>query len=192
MDNIEPIAHAARDMGIKHMIVYAFSTENWDRSKEEISYLMEIFESTIRERLANFRDEGIAIRFIGQRERFPQSLQDAMHDAEAKDAPDPKLTVWICISYGGKAEIVQAAQATLDAQEKITEVSIAKHLWTRGMPDPDLIIRTGGEQRLSNFLLWQGAYSELFFLKTYWPAFTQADLEAVLKEYATRERRLGK
>lgn len=192
MDNIEPIAYAARDMGIRHMAVYAFSTENWDRSKEEVSYLMGIFESMASKRLTKLSEEGIAVRFVGQKGRFSQALQDAMHKAEGKSPKDPKLTLWICISYGGRAEIVQAAQTAAKANEPLDERSLAKHLWTAGMPDPDLIIRTGGEERLSNFLLWQGAYSELFFLKTYWPAFTKADLKSVLDEYAARERRMGK
>jgi len=192
MNNVESIAYAARDLGIQHMAVYAFSTENWSRSKEEVSYLMEIFESTIRERMKKFAQENIAVRFVGETERFSPSLQDAMRDVEAKNPEEPRLTVWVCISYGSKSEITHAVRAVLEANEAITEESLAKHLWTSGMPDPDLIIRTGGEQRLSNFLLWQGAYSELFFLKTHWPAFTKADLEAVLKEYAVRERRMGR
>jgi len=192
MNNVESIAYAARDLGIQHMAVYAFSTENWSRSKEEVSYLMEIFESTIRERLSKFRDEHIAVRFIGQTERFSPSLQGAMRDVEARNPAEPRLTVWVCISYGSRAEIVQAARAAQETNKQISEESLGAHLWTSGMPDPDLIIRTGGEQRLSNFLLWQGAYSELFFLKTHWPAFTKADLEAVLKEYAERERRMGR
>lgn len=191
MDNVEPIAFAARDLGIQHMVVYAFSTENWNRAKEEISYLMGTFESMARERLAKYRDEGIAVRFVGQRERLPQSLQYVMQDLETKNPEGPRLTLWICISYGGRAEIVEAAQKVAQSNEPITEESLAKKLWTDGMPNPDLIIRTGGEKRLSNFLLWQGAYSELFFVEQYWPAFTKADLEAVLKEYAQRERRMG-
>jgi undecaprenyl diphosphate synthase len=190
MDNIEPITLAARDFGIKHVVVYAFSTENWSRTKEEVSYLMNIFESMARERLAKFADEGIAVRFIGQRERFSQTLQEAMRKAEEKSPANLRLTLWICVSYGGRAEIVQAAQATAKKGE-ITEESLSGYLWTAGMPDPDLIIRTGGEQRLSNFLMWQSAYSELFFLKTYWPAFTKDDLGKVLAGYASRERRMG-
>lgn len=192
MDNLEPIARAARDMGIRHMVVYAFSTENWNRSNEEVSYLMKIFESMARERLAKFRNEGVAVRFVGQRERFSLTLQNVMRKTEEKNPRDPMLTLWMCISYGGRAEIVQAAEAAAKDKETITEKTISKHLWTAGMPDPDLIIRTGGERRLSNFLLWQSAYSELFFLKTYWPAFTKADLETVLKKYTLRERRMGK
>ena len=192
MNNVESIAYAARDLGIRHMAVYAFSTENWNRSKEEVSYLMEIFESTIRERLSKFAEEHVAVRFVGQTERFSPSLQAAMRDVEARNPAEPRHTVWVCISYGSRAEIVQAAQVAQETDGQVTEESLAKHLWTGGMPDPDLIIRTGGEQRLSNFLLWQSAYSELFFLKTHWPAFTKTDLEAVLKEYAGRERRMGK
>lgn len=192
MDNVEPIARAARDMGIRHMVVYAFSTENWGRAKEEVSYLMDIFETTARERLAGFSEEGIAVHFAGQRERFPENLQDAMRKAEEKNPENPALTLWICISYGGRAEIVQAARSVAGSGETITEESLSGHLWTAGMPDPDLIIRTSGEHRISNFLLWQSAYSELFFLKKHWPAFTKSDLETVLDEYATRERRVGK
>ncbi|MEK7133584.1 MAG: polyprenyl diphosphate synthase [Patescibacteria group bacterium] len=192
MDNVGPIARAARDTGIEHMIVYAFSTENWERSSEEVSYLMNIFESMARERLTELVEEGIAVRFVGQRERFSDTLQSAMREAEEKSPEHPKLTLWICVSYGGKADIVQAAQAAVQGGAELTEASVAEHLWTAGMPDPDLIIRTGGEQRISNFLLWQSAYSELFFVKKYWPAFTKADLEMTLNEYATRERRIGK
>jgi len=114
-----------------------------------------------------------------------------MRAAEEKSLADPKITLWICLSYGGRAEIVHAAaEAAKDGS--VTEKTLAAHLWTAGMPDPDIIIRTGGAQRLSNFLLWQSAYSELFFITTYWPAFTKKDLEKILGEYAARERRMGK
>lgn len=191
MDNVEIIARAAQDIGIQHMVVYAFSTENWKRSENEISYLFKIFETMMSNSLSKLQDAGVAVRFVGQRERLPMSLQESMRDAEGKNPENPKNTLWICISYGSKAEITHAAQLAA-TQEGITEESIARHLWTKGMPDPDIIIRTGGEQRISNFLLWQGAYAELFFLKKYWPDFTKADLEAVLHEYGERERRLGK
>jgi undecaprenyl diphosphate synthase len=192
VDNVAPIARATRDLGIRHMVVYAFSTENWGRSKREISYLMKIFESMAEEDLAKLSEEEVAVRFIGQKKRFPKSLQSAMRRAEEKNPTAPKLTLWICISYGGRAEIIHAVRTATERNEAITEKTFANHLWTAGMPDPDLIIRTGGAERLSNFLLWQSAYSELFFLKTYWPAFTKAHLEMVLKEYAARERRMGK
>ncbi|OGJ56586.1 di-trans,poly-cis-decaprenylcistransferase [Candidatus Peribacteria bacterium RIFCSPHIGHO2_01_FULL_51_9] len=193
MANVEKIARAARDFGIKHMIVYGFSTENWNRSKDEVHYLMGIFESTIRENLkAMTTKEKTAVRFVGQRKRFPPSLQNAMREVEEQNPKNPRHTLWICLSYGSRAEIVDTVQRLSKKRQKITEKSLGTHLWTAGMPDPDLIIRTSGEQRLSNFLLWQGAYSELFFVKKHWPAFTRADLQKILREYAKRERRMGR
>lgn len=192
IDNVESIARAAQHMGIRHMVVYAFSTENWNRSKREVSYLMKIFESVARNQFSKLFEERIAVRFVGQRERLSSGLQNAIYEVEEKNPKKPVFTLWICISYGGRAEIVHAAQITAKIDATITQKSFEKHLWTAGMPDPDIIIRTGGEQRLSNFLLWQSAYSELFFLETYWPAFTKADLEAILVEYAKRERRNGR
>ena len=191
-DNVEPVVLAARDMGIKHVVVYAFSTENWNRTKEEVSYLMDIFEKMAGESLTRLTEEGVAIRFAGQRERFSESLQKAMRRAEEGSPTDPRITLWVCLSYGGRADITQAAQKAVESGEAITEESLARHLWTAGMPDPDIIIRTGGEHRISNFLLWQSAYSEFFFPKTYWPAFTKTDLKKVIEEYSARERRMGK
>jgi undecaprenyl diphosphate synthase len=144
------------------------------------------------ESFKKFREEGVGVRFVGQLERFSDDFRKAMYDAEIKSPENPRTTLWICLSYGGRSEIVQAVKKAVAGKEEITEDSLSKYLWTAGMPNPDLIIRTGGEQRLSNFLLWQSAYSELFFLKTYWPAFSRADLEGVLKEYSHRERRMGK
>jgi undecaprenyl diphosphate synthase len=192
IDAIEHIACAARDMGIRHMVIYAFSTENWNRSPEEISYLMQLFESLAQEQVERLLKEQVAVRFVGQRDRFASKLQTLMAKTEKNNPRSPKLTLWICLSYGGRAEIIAAAQAMIAAQETITEESLSNHLWTRGMPDPDLIIRTGGTQRLSNFLPWQSVYSELFFLEKYWPDFTKEDLQEVLKEYRNRERRMGK
>ena len=190
--NTDVIALAARDLGIEHVVLYAFSTENWRRSGEEVSYLMELFEEAIRDHFSRLAEEGIRVRFVGQLERFSENLRTLMHEVEVRHPAEIKMTLWVCLSYGGRAEIVEAARALARAGEEITEESLAAHLWTAEMPDPDLIIRTGGEHRLSNFLLWKSAYSELFFPKMYWPAFTKADLEQILEEYATRERRLGK
>lgn len=191
MENIEPIVLALRDRGVKHVVVFAFSTENWQRSEDEVSYLMEIFESIAHSTLDRLTKERVAVRFIGERERFAKSLQDAMADVEAHEAQDSQTTLWVCLSYGGRADIAQAAAALSRERLEITERALSARLWTDGMPDPDVIIRTGGNQRISNFLLWQSAYSELFFVKKYWPDFTPADLDAVLAEYALRERRMG-
>ncbi len=189
---VEPIVLAVRDLGIAHVAMFGFSTENWNRSAEEVSYLLKLFEEIIRNELKRLASENVAVRFVGQRERFPENLQRLMREAEEKNPPNPRTTLWVCLSYGGRAEIVSAAQALAEHGELVTEESLAGALWTVGMPDPDLIIRTGGEHRISNFLLWQSAYSELFFPKMYWPDFTKADLKAILEEYATRERRMGK
>lgn len=191
-DNVEPIVKAARDMGVAHVVVYAFSTENWNRSKDEVSYLLEMFETLIRDKFSQLAKENIAVRFAGQRERFSKTLQQLMKKAEKGSPRKPQLTLWICLSYGGRAEIVQAARKAARARGGVTEKTLAKHLWTAGMPDPDIIIRTSGEQRLSNFLLWQCAYSELFFVHKHWPAFMPEDLVRVVSEFNERERRHGK
>lgn len=191
-DNIEPIAKALRDRGCKHLAVYAFSTENWKRAPEEVSYLMDLFKAMITEKLADLRKENITVRFAGQRERFSPELQQLMNEAEAGNPAEPETTLWACLSYGGRADIVQATAALQAKGEAITEESLRAHLWTADLPDADIIIRTSGEQRLSNFLMWQSAYSELFFVQKHWPAFTVEDLDLVLEEYAQRERRMGK
>ncbi len=191
MDNVEPIVLAARDLGIKHVAVYAFSTENWKRAEAEVSYLMDIFEKMARNDLKKMGKEGVAVRFVGQRERFRPSLQEIMKEVEEESPKDPHITLWICLSYGGRAELAAAAKRAAEVGE-ITEESIAAHLWSAGMPEPDIIIRTGGAKRLSNFLLWQGAYSELFFVDKHWPAFTPEDLKKIVGEFAKRERRMGK
>src|SRR3989344_3932574 len=182
-DTIEHIARAAGNMHIRHMALYVFSTENWRRSEDEIVYLLRLFEQLIRTHVHRLSKDGVAVRFVGQRERFAKNMQILMRDAEEKSPHDAKLTLWVCLSYGGRAEIVAAANAAATTGKPITEESLQEHLWTAGMPDPDLIIRTGGEKRLSNFLLWQAAYSELFFIEKYWPDFTEKLLDDILAEY---------
>src|SRR3989344_4238052 len=179
-DTIEKIARAAAAMHIRHMALYIFSTENWRRSEDEISYLMRLFEQLIREHVHRLAEDGVAVRFVGQRERFSPRMQALMDEAEKKSPHDAKLTLWVCLSYGGRAEIVAAANAAAKAGEAITEESLKKHLWTAQMPEPNLIIRTGGEKRLSNFLTWQSVYSELFFVEKYWPDFTKDDLKTIV------------
>lgn len=177
--------------GVRHLVVYAFSTENWKRESAEISYLMDLFLSTIKNELTELGERGARIRFVGQRERFPQKLQQTMSEAETQTAGNTAITLWVCLSYGGRAEITAAARAAAKEGE-ITENTLSRHLWTAGMPDPDIIIRTGGNQRLSNFLPWQSVYSELFFTETFWPDFSEKEFDAILAEFAERERRHGK
>src|SRR3989338_2649762 len=191
LNNVEPIALAARDLGIKHLALYAFSTENWSRSKEEVSMLTALFETMAARKANRLIEEGAKIRFVGDLWRFSENLQKLLREVEAKSPSDPKITIWICLSYGGRADIVQAASVLAKRRESITEESLQENLWTAGMPNHDIIIRTGGEQRLSNFLLWQSAYSELFFPKTFWPEFTKEELENIVHQYQTRNRRIG-
>jgi undecaprenyl diphosphate synthase len=190
-ENFENIALAVKRAGVKHLVVYAFSTENWERSPEEVTYLMDIFLKLARGRLERLMKEGVKLRVVGERGRLSSELREALEKAEG-ESKNGSCTLWICLSYGGRAEIVEAARAMQKSGEEITEESFAQHLWTVGMPDPDLIIRTGGAERLSNFLPWQSAYSELFFIKKFWPDFSEADLGHILQEYGERERRMGK
>lgn len=180
-----------RARGVKHLIVYMFSTENWKRDPAEVSYLMELFREAVKKEMREMAEEGTRIRFVGQRERFSADLQEAMGTLERETEQNDAMTLWCCLSYGGRAEITAAARAAAKEGE-ITEEVISQHLWTTGMPDPDIIIRTGGNQRLSNFLTWQSVYSELFFTETYWPDFSEKEFDSILAEYAARERRHGK
>lgn len=176
--------------GVKHLIVYAFSTENWNRDPREVSYLLELFTDTIHKELRELGNEGFRIRFAGERDRFSHELQEAMERLEKETAKNTTVTLWVCLSYGGRAEIIAAAKQAA-ANGDISEESFRKHLWTAPMPDPDIIIRTGGEKRLSNFLPWQSIYSELFFTNTYWPDFSEQEFDAILAEFRERERRHG-
>lgn len=174
--------------GIYHYIFYAFSSENWNRAEDEVSRLMKLFKKALTEieKETARIDESPAIRFIGDRSRFEDSMQKEMKNIEER-TKDNKGTVALALSYGGRDEIVRALKQNPDA----TEEGVSNALDTAGIPDPDIIIRTGGEKRLSNFLLWQAAYSEFFFIEPYWPDFTANTLIECIKEYNTRERRHG-
>lgn len=180
-----------RDRHIPHFAAYMFSTENWNREASEVAYLMDLFRAVAKDELEELGREGVRVRFVGQRERFSRDLQELMDEVERDTASNTAITVWCCLSYGGRAEIVAAANAAAAAGDPITQETLRAHFWTAEMPDPDIIIRPGGEKRLSNFLLWQAAYSELFFIDEYWPEFTERSLDAILREYAERERRHG-
>ena len=185
-------ARWVRDRGIKHLVVYAFSMENWKREQEEVAYLMDLMRELTKEELSRLSEEHVRVRFIGTLERLPKDLQDAIKRAEEALVENPKLTLWVCLSYGSRAEIAAAAKATAASGEEITEETLHEHFWSADMPDPDIIIRTSGEKRLSNFLLWQAAYSEFFFIEPHWPDFSEQILDGILAEYETRERRMGK
>lgn len=190
-ETLKAITHTAREQGIPHLAVFAFSSENWSRTEEEVSGLMGLLVEAATSGLKDIVSEGVRVRFVGDMSRLPSDVMTALEKVETESAPNRELTLWVCLSYGGRAEIVAATEAASAHEGLMTEELIRQHMWTAEMPDPDIIIRTGGQKRLSNFLLWQSAYSELFFLDMYWPDFTSADLTKVVEEYMGRKRNFG-
>lgn len=184
----------AKEVRVMHLIFYAFSTENWKRDEKEKSYLFELIKMACINDLEEIKKKGVRIRFAGQIDRFDFDIQTALRDAEKQTRESTRITVVLALSYGGRAEILQAVNALLAGGVKglVTGEEFKKYLWTHDIPDPDLIIRTGGVMRLSNFLPWQSVYSELFFTDTLWPDFSKEEFGSILKEYAARERRYGK
>ncbi len=185
---------AAIDLGVRSLAVYAFSTENWSRPADEVEALMEIFGETIERELPDLAKQGVRTRFIGRRDRAPEALRRQMASLEAETAANDRLQLWIAFDYGGRAELVEAMRRLLRAgvqPDELDEDAVAAHLYEPELPDPDLLIRTSGELRLSNFLLWQLAYAELVFVETLWPDFGDQDLRSALADYATRRRRFG-
>jgi undecaprenyl diphosphate synthase len=182
--------------GTAHYIFYAFSTENWNRSQEEVAHLLGLFErafTKIEERMPKLLEDGVSVRFIGEREKFSEKLQKLMSDIEAKTAGGNDGTVALAVSYGARADLLQAVNGLIEKErEVISEEDLRSALWTRGIPEPDLIIRTGGEKRLSNFLLFEAAYAELSFTETMWPDFSREELERIFTDFAGRERRKGR
>jgi undecaprenyl diphosphate synthase len=188
---LRPVVEAAIDLGVRSLVVYAFSTENWTRPPDEVDALMETFSETIDREVQDLAREGVRTRFVGRRDRAPDALQRKMAELEAATADKNRLQLWIAFDYGGRAEIVEAARRVVEDGGEIDEESFARHLYAPGMPDPDLVIRTSGELRLSNFLLWQSAYAEFAFTDTLWPDFGPAEFRAAIEEYASRRRRFG-
>ncbi|MGH3071255.1 MAG: polyprenyl diphosphate synthase [Gaiellaceae bacterium] len=185
---------AAIDLRVRSLAVYAFSTENWARPADEVESLMEIFGETIERELPDLARQGVRTRFIGRRDRAPEWLRERMAALEAETAANDRLSLWIAFDYGGRAELVEAARRLLESgigPDEVDEHALAAQLYAPGLPDPDLLIRTSGELRLSNFLLWQLAYAELVFVETLWPDFGADDLRHALADYATRRRRFG-
>ena len=189
---------AAGEFGIGYLTLFGFSSENWKRPAGEVDDLMGLLRHYIRAEIAELQAKGVCLRIIGERARLPDDIVALIDNAEALTSGNTGLRLAIALSYGGRAEIVSAARAIAAAvgagklaAEDIDESVFARHLLTAGMPDPDLVIRTSGEQRISNFLLWQTAYSELVFTSTLWPDFGKADLEKALRDYQGRDRRYG-
>ena len=192
------ITRYCSNIGIRYLTVYAFSTENWRRPKEEVDALMRLFKDYLQEALDDFKDDDIVIRFIGDRSAFSPELIELMEDNEAISKDRPGMVLNIAMNYGGRDELIravreiagEAADHRISAAD-IDEQMISDHMYTKGEPDPDLIIRPSGEHRTSNFLLWQSAYSEYVIMDILWPDFTERDMDAALLEYAARSRRFG-
>jgi len=185
---------AAIDLGVRSLAVYAFSTENWTRPAGEVAQLMEILGETIDRELPDLAAQGVRTRFFGRRDRVPDAARAKMAELEAATADRDRLDLWIAFDYGGRAELVEAArQLVADGVRPgdVDDDAFEARLSAPELPDPDLLIRTSGEKRLSNFLLWQSAYAELVFTETLWPDFGEADLRDALDQFARRQRRFG-
>lgn len=195
-ENFKRILEHCKKRGIKFLTVYGFSSENWTRSKTEVNFLMKLFEEGLSDKgdIGRLHKEGVRIKIIGQKYRLPKSLQKVIKKVEDLSKDNKKFHLNLAVSYGGKWDICNATQKIIKEKilaKKITEKLIEKYLTTAGLPTPDLVIRAGGEKRLSNFLLWQAAYSELYFSEKLWPEFSERDLDKALEDFAKRERRFG-
>ena len=182
----------AHRLGVQYLTVFAFSQENWRRPQTEVSLLMQLFIRTLGREMNTLHRNGVRLRFIGDHSRFPDTLRAEMRRAVALTADNTGLKLNVAVGYGGQWDIARAAQRLADRGQAITEESLEAQLDTAGLPAPDLLIRTGGEKRISNFLLWQIAYTELYFTDCLWPDFGDAEFAQAVRWYATRERRFGR
>lgn len=189
--NVERVAEHAFSRGVKAVSLYAFSSENWARPKEEVNELMKLLGSYIKKLTARAVKNGVRVNVLGERSRLSPELLRVIEKYTAKTAAG-KLQLNILIDYGGRGEIVRAANAALESGQTLTEESLSAHLYTAETPPLDLVVRTGGELRLSNFMLWQAAYAELYFTDVLWPDFGEKELDIALENFAKRERRYGK
>lgn len=198
VETVRVVAEAAAEAGVKYLSLYAFSEENWGRPKEEVDFLMHLMMDSIASEVEMLMKNGVRFRVLGNLARLPEALQQGIAALEERTRENTALDLILFVSYSGKWDIFQAAKKFAAEHfgediDKITDMSaFSKYLVTDGIPDPDLIIRTSGEERISNYLLWQGAYSELLFVKKMWPEFGKEDFTAALAEFASRDRRYGK
>lgn len=195
VENLRPVLEACGEFGIKYLTVYAFSTENWSRPADEVQGLMNILEDVIDRELSELHENGVRLRHLGRLDRLRPALQEKVLNAIEQTKNNNRISLNIAWNYGGRSEMVRAIQKIIEdgvTPVDINEELVSEYLYTAGLPDPDLIIRTSGEQRVSNFLLWQGAYAELYVTPTYWPDFGRDELLDALKDYASRERRFGR
>ncbi|RAP33948.1 di-trans,poly-cis-decaprenylcistransferase [Candidatus Marinamargulisbacteria bacterium SCGC AG-439-L15] len=179
-------------LGIPYLSAYVFSTENWQRPKTEVSFLMDFFKSVLKDEVRELNEEGVRLKFLGNTTALSQEIQDGIMDAERETEANTRIQLNIMLNYGAREEIVSSIKSLSSEQlQALTEDSFSQVLYTKGVPDPEVLIRTSGEYRISNFMLWQLAYSELFFIDTLWPNFTMDDLVGVLQGYQKRNRRFG-
>jgi len=180
------------DLGIRYVTLYAFSTENWRRPQQEVDFLFELMLIYISSKLDNMLEEGVRMRFIGRLNELPVKLMNFTEEIEKKTSSCRKLDVVVALNYGGRAEIVDSVNRVLESgKQRVSEEDIKENLYLPNVPEPDLIVRTSGEERISNFLTWQSVYSELFFTKTLWPDFTKEEFVKIVEEYSKRKRRFG-
>ncbi len=196
--NFRTITRYCSKIGIRYLTVYAFSTENWNRPSDEVGALLRLFKEYLEEALRDFMDENIRVRFIGDVSAFPAELRTLIQEVEEASACKTGMVLNLAMNYGGRAEITRAAKRVAQevasgnlGLEDLTEERFAQYLYTGGQPDPDLIIRPSGEERLSNFLLWQSAYAEFVYFDILWPDFKTSDLDRAIEIYSSRQRRFG-
>lgn len=192
VDALKAAMRACDDFGIKYLTVYAFSTENWNRKPEEVNFLMDLLGQTLKNELKEMHENNVVISFIGDISQLSAKLQDILENAVETTKNNTGVNLQIAFNYGSRAEIVKAVKEIVESGKKdITEETISKHLYTSNIPDPDLLIRTGGEMRVSNYLLWQIAYSEFIVLEKFWPEFDKETLKECIIEFNRRNRRFG-
>ena len=194
VDALKTTLRACDDFGIKYLTVYAFSTENWNRKKEEVDFLMGLIKSTLDNEISELYDENVVISFLGDVTKLSPVLRETLKNAEEKTKNNTGVKLNIALNYGSRDEIVHAVKNIIKfgyKEEDVTEELISKELYTKGMPDPDLLVRTGGEMRISNYLLWQIAYSEFYVTSKFWPEFDEEELIKAILEFNNRNRRFG-
>jgi undecaprenyl diphosphate synthase len=193
-EKIKDVARLCFDRGIPMLTVFAFSTENWKRAEQEVSYLMNLLRKALEKDTDEYVERGVRLKILGERRGLPEGMAETIEAADAKSASGERGQINICLNYGGRAEIVEGMRRLIAEgarPEDLTEEKVAAALWTGGLPDPDLIIRTSGERRLSGFLTWSSAYAELLFTEKHWPDFDAEALEAALADFEGRKRRFG-
>ena len=194
VENMQPLIEAAGECGVESLTLYAFSTENWARPEDEVNCLMALFLETAKNKVPELNERGARLRFLGRRERLARPLRAAIRDAEELTRKNERLDVYVAIDYGGRAEIVDAARRMISdglKPDEVDETTFASYLYAPEVPEVDLLIRTGGELRVSNFLLWQIAYAELYVTDTAWPDFSPEEFRRAIASFAARSRRRG-